>query len=392
MTKGTKISLITAAGALAILAILLVLRHETDSAPSPPTIKWDNPNLLVNRERLEKIKASVKRGDPLTVAAFTDLVNTAEGMLHDTPNPISGDLKIPGFYTSEREIQQRLTRKLRADARKTHVLALANVMTGRREFADKSREILFAWVRSLKKPVDGGHWWEIFWLGNRGDTPLVIWYSFPAFIYAFDLLKGENALSPVEVDAFRAWLRPFVDYSRGETLYKNNNHNWQVAFLMCAAHALEDATLFDRAVHFYRNGIKGQIRSDGALSKELWRREKSGTYTLMALEAMVQAVHIAEQHGYTDLRELRSKNGGTLGTAIDFYLQYLKDPTGWTKYTNAKTLNTPKDIADWGFMLEVPYSWWHKDAYLPFMQKRPYGYGVERCYTLDFATLLFMQS
>jgi hypothetical protein len=24
------------------------------------------------------------------------------------------------------------------------------------------------------------------------------------------------------------------------------------------------------------------------------------------------------------------------------------------------------------------------------MQKRPYGFGVERCYTLDFATLQFV--
>ncbi len=355
----------------------------------PPKITWSSPNLLVDRERLDAIKAAVQKNDPLLAPAFQDLVRTAEGMLAEAPNPIVGDLMVPGFYTPGKEIQQRITRQLRGDARKSHALALAYALTGRKEFADKSRVILFAWMNSLKRPVNGGHWWEVFWLGNRGDTPLVISYSFPSFLYAFDLLKGENALSAVEMEAFRAWLRPYVDYLHGEVMYKNNHHNWQVLFLLCAAHVLEDPALFDRAVNYYRNGISGQIRADGALPRELWRKEKCGTYTLMALEGMVQAVHIAGQHGYEGLSAVRSNSGGTLEKAVDFYLQYLKDPVAWAKNTNAPTLNAPKDPADWGYMLEVPYSWWHKSEYLPYMQKRPYGYAVERCYTLDFSTLLF---
>jgi hypothetical protein len=367
----------------------LILVGKRLSAPPPPKISWTSPNLLVDRARLDAIKAAVQKNDPLLSPAFQELVRTAEGMLADPPNPIVGDLMVPGFYTAGRETQQRITRQLRGDARKAHALALAYALTGRREFSDKSRDILFAWMNSLKRPLNGGHFWELFWLGHRGDTPLVIAYSFPSFLFAFDLLKGENALSPVEVQAFRAWLRPYVDYHLGETLYKNNHHNWQVVFLLCAAQVLEDAPLFDRAVGYYRNGLDGQIRGDGALPRELWRREKCGTYTLMALEAMVQAVHIAEQHGYTNLRGLRSRKGGTLEKAVDFYLQYLKDPVAWAKNTNSATLNAPKDPSDWGYMLEVPYSWWHNENYGPYMQKRPYGYAVERCYTLDFATLLF---
>ena len=373
---------------VAVTALILTHRPPT---PPPPTIAWSSPNLLVDRARIDTIKAAVQRNDPLLTPAFQDLVRTAEGMLADPPNPIVGDLMVPGFYTAGKETQQRITRQLRTDARKSHTLALAYALTGRKEFSDKSRAILFAWMNSLKRPVNGGHWWEIFWLGNRGDTPLVISYSFPAFLYAFDLLNGEKALSGVEKSAFRAWLRPYVDYLFGEVLYKNNNHNWQVVFLLSAAQVLEDAPLFDRAVNYYRNGISGQIRADGALPRELWRKEKCGSYTLMALEGMVQAVHIAEQHGYTNLRDLLSNKGGTLEKAVDFYLQYLRDPVAWAKNTNAQKLNAPNDPSDWGYMLEVPYAWWRNGAYLPYMQKRPYGYAVERCYTLDFATLLFAE-
>jgi hypothetical protein len=359
------------------------------SAPPPPAIAWSSPNLLVDRPRLDAAKTAVQKNDPILTPAFQDLVRTAEGMLAEPPNPIAGDLMVPGFYTAGKEIQQRITRQLRGDARRAHALALAYALTGRKEFCDKSRAILFAWMNSLKRPLNGGHWWEVFWLGHRGDTPLVIAYSFPSFLFAFDLLNGENALSMGEKAAFRAWLRPYVDYHLGEVLYKNNHHNWQVLFLLSAAQVLEDASLFDRAVNYYRNGLTGQIRGDGALPRELWRKEKCGSYTLMALEAMVQAVHIAEQHGYGDLRGLRSKKGGTLEKAVGFYLKYLEDPVAWAKNTNSATLNAPKDPSDWGYMLEVPYFWWHNDSYLPCMKKRPYCYAVERCYTLDFATLLF---
>ena len=41
------------------------------------------------------------------------------------------------------------------------------------------------------------------------------------------------------------------------------------------------------------------------------------------------------------------------------------------------------------YVFDLPYSWWRNPRCLNYMQKRPYGYDVERCYTMDFATLLF---
>ena len=360
--------------------------------PPPPPISsdaWKSPNLLVNRTRLEEIKRATPQQSPTLTAARDDLLKTAETLVNEAPSPVSGDLKIPAFYTSERETQQRLTRQIRKDARIAHALALAAAVSGNPQYAAKSRDFLYAWVRALKRPVNGGHWWQMFWLEHRGDTPLVVTYSFPSFIYAFDLLKGEGLLDAAEVDEFRQWLKPFVAYCGKEVFYKNNHHNWQALFLMCAAHALEDDTLFQRAASFYRNGLSGQIRADGALPRELWRKEKCGTYTLMALEAMVQSVHIAEAHGMDDLRNLSSRKGGTLETALDFYVGYLRNPEDWRRHTNAKKLNTPGDPSDWGYVFEIPYSWWEKREYRPYMQRRPYGYSVERCYTLDFATILF---
>jgi len=370
-----------------LLAVLACNCSGRIASSSIPAEAWQSPNLLVDNARLDAIRQAVAAGDPSISSAYAGLLQTADRFLNETSKPIIGELRVPGFYTRERETQQRITRQLRHDARAAHALALAHALSGRAEYAAKAKSFLFAWVRNVTRPANGGHWWHLW--EYRGDTLLVVSYAFPCFIYAFELLKGSDQLTEEEIAAFRSWLRPFAGYCRKEVFYKNNHHNWQTVFLMCAAHALEDPALFDRAVQYYRHGIRSQIRADGGLPRELHRKEKAGTYTLMALEGMTQAVHLAERHGYTDLRAVRSRKGGDLERAIDFYIEYLRDPAGWAKHTNAGDLNKPDDPADWGYILELPNRWWKKDAYSPYLAKRPYGFDVPRCYTLDFATLYF---
>jgi hypothetical protein len=373
----------------AILVVLIgLVGCGKPPAPSIPAESFASPNLLVNRARIDHVKGAVAANHPVLSAAYADLLRTAGDLVRQSPNPIRGELKVPGFYTGERETQQRIVRQLRKDARTSHALALACAMSGEKAYGEKAREFIFAWVDNLTRPVNGGHWWQQVKLARRGDTPLAIAYSFPAFMYAFDLLRGEGLVNESEIERFQAWLRPFVEYRLAEELYKNNHHNWQVVFLMCAGHVLQDADLLDRACRYYRHGLRGQIAAGGALPKELSRDEKSGTYTLMALEGMTQAVHIAEAHGVM-LRDLESKRGATLEEAIDFYCGYLDDPIEWARHTNSGKLNTPAGMSDWGYIFELPYSWWRTPRYLGYMEKRPYGYEVERCYTLDFATLLF---
>ena len=378
------------AGLLAAVSILLVgfIGCGKAAGPSVSAESFASPNLLVNRARIEFVKSAVAANEPVLSTAYADLLRTADYLVQQSPNPIRGELKVPGFYTDERETQQRIVRQLRKDARISNALALACAMSGEKAYGEKSREFIFAWVDNLTRPVNGGHWWQQVKLARRGDTPLAIAYSFPAFMYAFDLLRGEGLVNESEVERFRGWLRPFVEYHLPEELYKNNHHNWQVVFLMCAGHVLQDADLFDRACRYYRHGLRGQIGADGRLPKELGREEKSGTYILMALEGMVQAVQIAEAHGVM-LRDLKSKRGATLEDAVNFYCGYLDDPVAWARHTNSDKLNAPADRSDWGYILELPYRWWRTPRYLGYMQKRPYGYDVERCYTMDFATLLF---
>jgi hypothetical protein len=348
-----------------------------------------HPNLLLTPDRLDFLRSPAALGNPAVAAALEDLARTADRLLGESPDPIAGALRVPGFYTDRREEHRVIVRRVRHEARVAHTLALAHAVTGNPEYAAHAKAYLFAWVDNLPYAEDDGTWWLFPIREHRGDTPLVIAYSFPAFIFAFDLLRGADVLSEEEVDRFRAWLRVFVDYHAEETLYKNNHHNWQVVFWLTAAHALEDPDLFHRAAVSYRRGLRGQIRADGALPRELWRGPRSGTYTLMALEGMVQAVHLMEHHGYAGARDWTSGQGADLHDALAFYRAYLDDPENWRQHTNADKLNVPGHIADWGYVFELPAAWWGEAEYAPYLKKRPYGLWVERCYTLDFATLLF---
>jgi hypothetical protein len=174
----------------------------------------------------------------------------------------------------------------------------------------------------------------------------------------------------------------------------------------------------DTAVSYYLSGMsEQQIAADGSLWRELARGEKAATYTLMALEAMVQFCVIAENHGVPGLQNVVagaqnptglaaleldyvtgfrssgvSTQGGTLQEGIATLIDFVNDPASWNQWQNviqSATIDGPTEPSDWGWILEIPYSWWQDPSYLPLMQEAPYDLQPIRAYTLHYATLLF---
>ena len=138
----------------------------------------------------------------------------------------------------------------------------------------------------------------------------------------------------------------------------------------------------------------------------------------MALEAMVQFVVIANNHGVTDLRgvvadsrsswsedalELDyvtgfsssgvSSQGGSLQCAFGAIRDFINDPADdWNRWQNviqSSTIDGPANASDWGWVFEVGYDWWQDASYLPLMQEAPYGISPDHGYTLCYSTLLF---
>ena len=367
------------------------------ASPTEGLAPFVPPNLLVTRARLDAVQDAIEAGRPLLLEARRQLLSSADQYAAQEPRPLSGALRIPGYYGPGRAVQQRIARRLQNDGRAAFTLSLAHALTGRQQYARAAKRHLFGWVDGGTHPANGGPCHTIRDCEGAerrfaGDTPIVTAYTLPLFCYAYDTLNGSGQISANERARYASWLRPFVHYhSRLEGL--NNHYSWQLLFLVVAAHTLEDSALFETAVSAYRRGFRRQISRDGVLWREMVRGRKAATYTLMALEAMTQFVAVAENHGYMGLRGLESRAGGNLRVAVDRLASFVEAPlTAWSDYqwlTRTAKINSPQEPGDWGYFFEIPYAWWGSPRYLTLMTKAPYGIHPERAYTLGAATLLF---
>ncbi len=112
--------------------------------------------------------------------------------------------------------------------------AIFNKVLDKPAYGEKAKAFLFAWINCLKGATDGGDLLDRLIGRGEGDTPIVIAYTFPHFIYGYDLLKGSGALTEDEEQHFQRWLQPFVAYHAAEERLRNNHLPWQVVFLMAA--------------------------------------------------------------------------------------------------------------------------------------------------------------
>lgn len=396
---------------LVALSFLAALAGLASAQPAPvPADPFAPLNLLLTEPRLAQVRSQLALGDPLLVRARDQLVAEADLVVSRPPNPIVGVLEVPGFYTKHRARQQAITQQLRGDASAAHSLAMAFAVTGDAKYADQAEAYLGAWVGALTYPKDGGEWWQVVIDEQRGDTRLVITYAFPHLLYAHDVLRGLGRVDPAEHARFVAWLRPFVDYCRQEVCFKNNHHDWQCLFLAAAAHVTQDRALFDLAMRRFRAAFAVKLCPDGALGRELLRGEKAATYTLMALEAMLQTVAIGERHGYAGLRDLTSTitvavpghgprgtpsstraPGATLRQAVDHLTDFVLDPQSWQRAHRLlpSAVNGPASRTEWGWFFEMAHALWKDPRHLALCDDAPFGVTPPRAYTSAYTTICF---
>ncbi len=362
-------------------------------------IKSPGPNLLLTRKRIEEVKLAISRHNQITIAAYNELINEADALLYIEPNPIKGEVRIPLFYSKKRPIQQMYSRQIGTDALSAYTLALAYAFSNDKKYADKSLEFLLAWVKNCTRPEDGGDIWNIFTGEKKGDTPIVISYHFPKFIMAFDILQGMSIISKENEIKFRKWLRPFAEYiCKYEPFIPNNHLSWKALFLLTAGRALEDTNIFCEGLKALRYALRIQIARDGSMPFELIRRDRASSYTLMNLEALVQSIWIAENHGVYSLRELSSIFGGNIELACKHFIDFLINPTRWhSKYRfiiQSKEIRLPDYPSDWAWVFEIPLNWFCKEKELVnqmqnLIDNRVYGKCPPRSYTMQFSTLIF---
>lgn len=381
----------------AIFVVLSLSIYVEASASIIDSLRTPGPNLLLTRKRIEEVKTAISLNNQLAIKAYSELIETAKLLLNTYPNPIRGSVKAQKFYKYTEE-QRRVSRQIGNDAVIAYTLALAYAFSGDKIYADKSREFLEAWMSNCTIPEDGGDLLDILMGEKEGDTALVISYHFPKFIMAFDILKGLNALSKDDIIKFNTWLRPFIEYLINYKPVLPNNHlSWKAVFLLCAGRATEDQAVLNEGVKELQTALSIQILCDGSMPLELIRQDRSASYTLMNLEALVQAIWIAENHNIK-LRETRSLFGGNIELACNNFKEFLVNRRKWQdKYKiliQIENVNYPDDPADWAWVFEIPLNWIREDSPLAIdirgiIGDRIYSLYPPRSYTMQFATLLF---
>lgn len=362
-------------------------------------IRSPGPNLLLTRKRIEEVKLAISSRNIIAISAYNELIKEADMLLYTTPNPIRGKIRIPLFYSKKQHIQQMYSRQIGTDALSSYTLALAYAFSGNKVYADKSWEFLIAWIEQCTGPADGGDFWDMLTGSKKGDTPIVTSYHFPKFIMAFDILNGLSAISEEDANRFRKWLKPFVDYMRSYDPFLPNNHlSWKAVFLLTAGRALGDINVFCEGLDTIRYALRIQMARNGSMPFELIRKDRASSYTLMNLEALVQAIWIAENHGVLSLRGIQSILGGDIKSACRDFIELLLDPIKWhSKYRvviRSEQIRTPDYPSDWAWVFEIPINWFLEDEGLTRTMKniigdRIYSKYPPRSYTMQFATLLF---
>ena len=362
-------------------------------------IRSPGPNLLLTRNRIEEVRTAISRHNHLATSAYNELIGEANTLLYTEPNPIKGEVRIPLFYSKKQPIQRMYSRQIGTDALSAYTLALAYAFSNNKVYADKSIEFLLAWVENCTRPVDGGDFWNIFTGEKKGDTPIVISYHFPKFIMAFDILQGLSAISKEDEKRFKNWLRPFVEYVRRyEPVIPNNQLSWKALFLLNAGRVLEDTSIFCEGLKTLKCALRIQIARDGSMPLELIRKDRASTYTLMNLEALLQGIWIAENHGVDNLRGISSIFGGNIELACKNFIDFLIDPAKWhPRYRFiilSKEIRFPGHPSDWAWIFEIPLNWFSDKKELEKEMQdtigdRIYGKYPPESYTMQFSTLIF---
>lgn len=151
-----------------------------------------------------------------------------------------------------------------------------------------------------------------------------------------EFLAQAGEWDPKEQAAVRKW---FDEYLRWLTTSKNatdertsgNNHaSWWTAQTAAVASFVENQHERDAAFDYYRDHVfPRQIRADGGAPREE-ARTRSLSYSAFNAEALTMTCRIAQVAG-VDLWSVRTKNGATLATVIDYLAPYLNDPKKWNK-------------------------------------------------------------
>jgi hypothetical protein len=316
---------------------------------------------------------------------------------------------------------KKLTQKLLRQSDTARALALAYVLSGRREYADKALEMLLAWVDEgfvlnlydlhidfARATFDGmtadgscgiRPWnfaldsiWQTYGLINFSDAYALLTWNGYALEAQADLRVREWLYELAEAvnSGFHAWTRWADTHPKSSSYmsYRSGNHlSWSLAGLLAAAVALGDLDLAtycleggawaDSKAGVYANPshIKavidlaieggGDPQNEGRIHEERIQRDPPIRYALFHLWPMALVARQAEIHFGIDIWGFRGADGAGLEAAFERYAAYV---------LKEKTSPKPEKEGDLGWyrwLWEMAYQRWPTERFRQVIESGP---------------------
>jgi len=285
-----------------LLAVVIAVAPlcRTTKANDKPFV---HPGVLHNRADLDFVKNKVEIGEEPWKTAWEQLRSHSVAQLAYTPRP-SEDV-VRGPYNRPNIGGDDMLR----DGSAAYTHAIQWTITGNAAHADKAIEILNAFATTLKSV--GGH-----------DARLLVGMAGINFVGAAEILRHTyTEWKPSDQQRFEQLLRNVL-YPVIENFYPTANGNWDAAMIqtmMAMGVFLDDHAMFDRAVHYYRDGEgNGAIRHYFNEFGECQETGRDQGHTQMGLGYLGCAAEIAWKQGV----DLYGEADNRLALGFEYTVKY----------------------------------------------------------------------
>ncbi|HHI92021.1 MAG TPA: hypothetical protein ENK04_00690 [Gammaproteobacteria bacterium] len=334
-----------------------------------------HPNILINADELNAIKAKVAVGAQPWKSAYDKMISQANSALNLSNMSVTfggknqcGNVNVyctdPFYNGSDRVDFDTGARLIGAGVRD---LGMAYAFSGEARYADKLIELIRVWAldaTTAMQPTFANH-----------QARIDLYPTMTGLIYGADLAWNYPGWSQSDKDAFKAWVDAFGQNAMQLSQDPNNFENWKVAFISIAGAFTGDQTLLNFAFQRFRDVIPSQIGSRGTMEEEKGRTSGWGGigYSMFALHAMSLAAEVARHHG-VDLYNYTSDGNKGLKLALDYHAPYLLNLSAWPFGKGTQPLNASHGIG----IYELAYSVWQDPAYLNVVNRwgRPMGMNI----------------
>ena len=334
----------------------------------------DNTVAYLREDEIKQIQDLIfVQQEPLFVSTYGDLIEDADSYLRSA-NPsvvTNGGANDPHQYYSERPYcgwfsffgllgngckdGQYNPDADRYDynaavrmAKEGATLALAYRLSGEKAYAEKILDMIDVWVVD-KKTYLAPHF-------TNGQSRIELSITHLGLFYATNLVwdyEGWDAKKKLSVTKWIAAWGKSVESWQGT----NNFEDWRIAFRLSIYSMIKDDEELAKAIDDFKKRIPDTISVKGEMVAEL-ERKNSLTYSLYAINAMVQSAEIAYMNG-VDLYRYRDSRGVGLEVALDYHVPFALSSAveKWPHQQIAKLID--RDVA----IYELAYKRYGKKSY-----------------------------